>query len=183
MELNLLIDLQHCIKMKIAFGYRMGAGKDEAVSYLLSSHGGTRVAFATPLYDIQEYAQRMCGFKIEKDRWFLQWVGTEWARNADPDVWVRALLGSIPETGNVFLSDLRFYNEFAALKADGWTCVKLIRTSSLERVGTGSNGHRSEQELDSMSDTAWDHVIENNGTLEEFYDRLDILVSKINNES
>jgi hypothetical protein len=169
--------------MKIAFGYRMGAGKDEAVSYLLSSHGGTRVAFATPLYDIQEYAQRMCGFKIEKDRRFLQWVGTEWARNADADVWVRALLGSIPETGNVFLSDLRFYNEFAALKADGWTCVKLIHTSSLERVGTGSNGHRSEQELDSMPDTAWDHVIENNGTLEEFYDRLDILVSKINNES
>lgn len=161
----------------------MGVGKDEAVSYLLSSHGGTRVAFAMPLYDIQEYAQRVCGFKIEKDRRFLQWVGTEWARCVDPNVWVRALLRSVPESGNIFLSDLRFLNEFAALKADGWTCVKLVRTSSTERVGTGSNEHQSEHELDSMSDTAWDHVIENNGTLEEFYDCLDILVSKINNES
>lgn len=178
-----MINLRQSIKMKIAFGYRMGVGKDEAVSYLLSTCGGSHIAFATPLYDIQEYAQQVCGFKLVKDRRFLQWVGTEWARHTDPDVWVRVLLKSVPGTGNVFLSDLRFLNELAALKAAGWTCVKLIRTNSGERVGTGSDEHPSEHELDSLSDTDWDYVVENEGTLEEFYDRLDILVSKINDES
>ena len=180
MELDLVDKPDRYIKMKIAFGHKMGSGKDTAVSYLVSRYGGKRLAFATPLYDIQEYAQRTCGFKLEKDRRFLQMVGTEWARRMDPDVWIRLLLGNAPLEGNSYLSDLRFLNELEALKDSGWVCVKLVRPTAGERAGTGCPEHQSEQDLDNVPNSKWDHIIHNVGTIEEFHRELDNLVSKIN---
>ena len=49
--------------MRIAFGCKMGSGKDTAVSYLISKYGGKRLAFADPIYKIQNYAQQLCGFE------------------------------------------------------------------------------------------------------------------------
>ena len=63
--------------MKIAFGYKMGAGKDTAVDYLKQKYGGTHLSFAGPIYTILENAQHICGFPVEKDRQFLQFIGTE----------------------------------------------------------------------------------------------------------
>jgi hypothetical protein len=155
--------------MKIAFGYRMGVGKDTAVNYLIQKHGGTRVSFAGPIYDILAYAQKRCGFTPHKDRQFLQYIGAEWGRRQDPDIWVKLALEASAETqGNVFISDLRFPNEFEALKRDGWICVKLIRTDPEDRVGTGTATHISETALDGVPDEEWDYVIANDGTLEEF---------------
>ena len=70
---------------KVAFGYKMGVGKDTAVDYLISRHGGKRISFADPIYNIMNYAQEVCGFEPEKDRYFLQLVGTDWARKKDPN--------------------------------------------------------------------------------------------------
>ena len=64
-------------QIKIAFGYKMGVGKDEACSYLIKKYGGEKISFASPLYDIQHHAQRVCGFEEEKDRQFLQFIGTQ----------------------------------------------------------------------------------------------------------
>jgi hypothetical protein len=65
------------MQIKIAFGYKMGVGKDEACSYLIKKYGGEKISFASPLYDIQHHAQRVCGFEEEKDRQFLQFIGTQ----------------------------------------------------------------------------------------------------------
>jgi len=166
--------------MKIAFGYKMGAGKSCACEHLISKYGGTQISFAAPIYDIQRYAQKRCGFVQEKDRQFLQYVGTQWARNKEPDVWVRLAMESTPTKGNSFMSDLRFPNEFEALKKNGWTCVKLLRNHQEERKGSGSHAHESEIALDVIPNDKWDVVLENTGTLEDFYKRLDNLVVKIN---
>lgn len=162
---------------KIAFGYKMGVGKDTACSYLINKYGGKHVSFAQPLYNILKYAQSTCGFKHDKDRKFLQYIGTEWAREKDPDVWVRLAMENVSENSNTYISDLRFLNEFNTLKKDGWICVKIVREQQdSDRIGTGSNKHVSETELDNIPDDCWDVIINNTGKIDDFYTELEMLV-------
>lgn len=165
--------------LRIAFGGKMGSGKDTAASYLSQRYHGSIRSFAAPLYDILHYAQQVCGFKEEKDRKFLQFVGTEWARSHDPDIWIKIALNE-PTPGNIFISDVRFENELKALKEDGWTCVKIHRAHQDQREGTGSSQHVSEKELDVISNDQWDYIIDNNGDLRQFYAELDKMISNIN---
>lgn len=165
--------------MKIAFAGRMGVGKDEAVSYLIRRYGGTKISFATPLYDIMHYAQKRCGFNVEKDRKFLQYIGTDWARARDPDVWINLALKSVPNEGHCYISDLRFVNELETLKMNGWTCVKIVRGRQKERQGSGSSIHSSETNLDNISETYWSSIIYNDKTLTEFYSKLDHIMNTI----
>ena len=170
--------------LKIAFGYRMGAGKDTAVDYLIQKYGGTKISFASHLYKILHFAQNLCGFPLEKDREFLQWVGTEWGRKKEKNIWVRLTVEEAEQIkGNIFNSDVRFPNEFQTMKDNGWVCIKINRNQDLidaNRAGSGMTTHSSETALDSIPDHEWDFVIDNNGTLEEFYTKLDQIVFNLN---
>lgn len=170
--------------MKIAFGYKMRVGKDTAVNYLCQKLGGKQISFTSPLYDILYYAQNICGFPKHKDRQFLQYIGTEWARNKDPNVWIKLALEQAKDKENVFISDLRFPNEFESLKKNGWICVKILRNYSedSEGIGNGSHNHISETALDGLLDEHWDYILYNNGNLDEFYTQLDKLVANIIND-
>jgi len=159
--------------MKLAFGYKMGVGKDTAVEYLQQKYGGEKLSFAAPLYDILHYAQDRCGFARKKDRQFLQYIGTEWGRVQEQNVWVRLAVEATPKQGNVYMSDVRFLNEFQAMKDNGWKCVKLVREHQENRKGSGSHSHRSETELDALDDDEWDYIVHNNDKLEDFYENLD----------
>lgn len=165
--------------MKIAFGYKKRVGKDTAVEYLENTYGGVNMKFADPLYNILKHAQKICMFKDEKDRKFLQWVGTEWAREKDPDIWVKLFfqnIGYISPTDNIYCSDVRFINEFEALKKDGWICVKIIGKNNQ------IDDHESENQLDSLPNEKWDYVIPNKGTKDEFYTELDAIVYELTNK-
>ena len=168
--------------MKIGFGYKMSSGKDTCVNYLIETRGGIKIAFADALYDILYYAQNVCGFPKEKDRKFLQWIGTKWGREKNPEIWIELALKKSKELekhNNVYCSDVRFLDEFFALKKDGWTLVKLNRDEIYnERIGTGDKGHISENELDSLIDEEWDFIINNDGSLEELYEKLDKIIEK-----
>lgn len=169
------------LQMKIAFGYKMGVGKDEACSYLSHKYAGKKISFASKIYDIQRYAQMICGFKQEKDRHLLQYIGTEWGRKKDPNIWISLSMQDIPKDGNVFLSDLRFKNEFNTLKKEGWFCVKIIRSCvDLDRrKGSGILEHESEIDLDEIDDKDWDFILKNNDRLDDFYKNLDTLYFNI----
>lgn len=163
--------------MKIAFGYKMGSGKDISVKFLINKYGGKQMKFANPLYDILKYAQKRCGLEYKKDRKFLQLVGTEWGRNIDPDIWVNLALNNQSKEGNIYCADVRFKNEFEALKNDGFIMVKLIRDKVNEnRIGNGISTHISENELDEYGNDRWDYIIYNNNTLNELYDAIDKIV-------
>ena len=157
----------------------MGSGKDTAAEYLCDKYTGVAHSFAAPLYDILKYAQRVCNFKERKDRAFLQFVGTEWARDQDPNIWVNIALKTTPEDGNVFLSDVRFKNELTALKKAGWFCVRVERASQSQRAGTGTSDHTSETELDTIPEEDWNHVVQNDGDLSQFYSKLDKMIATI----
>jgi hypothetical protein len=158
--------------MKIAFGYKMRSGKDTSANYLLNKYGGTKISFAKPIYDILEFTQTTCNFELKKDREFLRWVAN-WAKRKDPDIWINLALSQVQKDENYYCSDLRFLNELDCLKKQGWICVKVVRNEVEEK-----DLDQSEVELDKY--TSWDYVIENNGTLEELYDKLDDLVRSIN---
>ncbi len=174
--------------MKIAFGYKISSGKDTCVDYLIEKYGGHKISFAQHLYDILYYAQKVCGFEIEKDRKFLQWVGTEWARARDSDVWVRLTIKESERikkeeiNKNIYCSDVRFLNEFEALKKNGWVLIKINRPeiNSDIRIGTGSISHISENMLDTVEDKEWDYIIDNNSSKEKLFQDLENIIKDIN---
>ena len=161
--------------MKIAFGYKMRSGKDASVDYLLNKYGGKKLSFSEPLYDILHYAQNICDFPPEKDREFLQWIGTNWARNKNKNVWIDVASRKIKEIkeGNIYFSDVRFMNEFKMLKNNGFILIKINRYTKI------SDPHISENDLDKVEDCIWDYIIENNGTIQELYKKIDEIVLSI----
>lgn len=166
--------------MKISFCGKMGSGKDISVKYLINKYSGEKISFSKPLYDILYYSQKTCGFNIEKDRKFLQWIGTEWARNIDENVWLKLFHKNMPMIGNVYCSDVRFINEFNFLKKDGFIVIKLIRNyDSSNRIGSGKSDHISEEQLDNIDEKKMDFIIYNNGTLKDLYNKLDEIIQKI----
>lgn len=164
------------MKKRYAFGSTARVGKDTAAEHLIQKFGGIRISFADPLYSILAFAQKTCHFPIEKDRQFLQYIGTEWARAKDPDIWLNLALEKIrstqPETP-IYITDVRFPNEFEALRKEGFVMVQINRGEKAE-FGSGSTKHASETSLDSYEEK-WNVVIDNNGTLEEFYNKLNAL--------
>ena len=163
----------------IAFGGKMGSGKDTAADYLCEKHGGCKHSFASPLYKILKYSQQICGFEDRKDRKFLQFVGTDWARSEDPDVWLNVAVRDTPSKGNVFLTDIRFGNELRTLKKESWFCVRLDREHQVGREGTGLATHSSEQMIGQIPSSEWDLIIKNNGTVDQLYEKLDKMMITI----
>lgn len=159
-------------QIKIAFGCQARVGKDTACEYLQRKYGGSILRFAAPLYDILHYAQDRCGFPRRKDVKFLQWIGTDWAREQNPNVWIDCLVRQVNDTDNVFVPDLRFRNEFDALRARGFKCVRIIRSDRpIDRAAT----HASEVELVDFDQSQWDAVIVNDGSIEDLYQKLDAI--------
>lgn len=168
--------------MKIAFGYKAGSGKDLSVKYLIKKYGGEKIAFSDPLYSILYYAQNVCGFKKEKDRKFLQFIGTEWARNINSDIWIQLLLDNSnnKKNTNIYCSDVRFLNEFDSLKKNGWILIKINRNNvEKKRIGNGDIKHSSETELDILNNDLWDYVIQNDGTIKDLYNKIDNIIDDI----
>jgi hypothetical protein len=163
--------------VKIAFGYKCRIGKDTACKYLIKKYGGKKLYFAEPLYDILTYAQTTCKFDKIKDRKFLQFVGTEWARSINDHVWINLLTEKINKCNgeNIFISDLRFKNEFVVLKQQGFTCVLINGKHNQRKV---NQTHQSDIDLQNWN--RWDYTINNDTTIKNFYSQLDLLFKSIN---
>lgn len=154
--------------LRVAFGGKAGSGKDMAVNHLISLRGGTNVKFSGPLYNIMFDTQSKLGFPLEKDRYFLQTVGT-WARSKNPNIWVNLTKRNIESLeGNVFVSDVRFPNEFEMLKKKGFFMVKIYRNE----IDEEASGHVSETSLDLIPESDWDHILHNNESIVSFYQKI-----------
>ncbi len=162
--------------MKIAFGDKSRVGKDTCVNYLIKTYGGQHLSFAEDLYKILYYAQEVCGFKKSKDRKFLQFIGTDWAREIDNNIWINLTLKKAEVVkGNLFISDVRFRNEFDALKKEGWTLVKIIKDNP--EVTGGILNHSSEK--NDIKDDEWDYIINNNESIEDLYCKLEDIIKQL----
>lgn len=160
--------------MLLAFGSQARTGKDTACKYLSEKYGGTIYHFSDPLYQILYYAQDICGFKKEKDVKFLQWVGTEWGRNIDSNVWVESTIKNLNKKENCYIADVRFKNEAQRLRDLGFTLIRIIRD---DRPIDRDNTHSSES---GIPDFDWDYIIDNNGSITDFYENLENIIKILN---
>ena len=166
--------------MKIGFVGQMRSGKDTAASYFCKKYFGKIMKFADPLYEIQAFAQKVTGFPEEKDRPLLQWLGTEWGRKKDPDIWIKVFLQRLRRITDlsIYVTDARFANEVELLKKKGFKIV-LIWAKDDIRIARGATHENHESEQFAKTYDGWDYKIENSGTEKEFFIKLDYLEKEI----
>jgi hypothetical protein len=126
-------------------------------------------------------------------RLMLQLWGTEVCRRGfHDDIWIASLENKLRTTkDNVVISDCRFPNEIASIKRAGGKVIRVVRGPEPEwydaaiSFNRGPKGNTtwalSERKLNQLgihaSETSWvgtkfDHVIDNNGSIQELYDQL-----------
>lgn len=171
--------------MLVAFSGYARSGKDEAAKALVEL-GFRRVAFADKLRDfllaldpiVAPYEVRVSevirmhgwdGYKGTsygpEVRQLLQRLGTECGRDLlYENVWVDAALKDVTPESNFVVTDCRFPNEAAAVKSRGGKIYRIVRPG----VGP-ANDHPSETSLD---DYTFDGILINDGTLDEFHQKV-----------
>ena len=102
-------------------------------------------------------------------RHWLQWIGTEVARDQiDRRVWVHRMGDYVLQSDctTVIVPDGRFHNEGADLHSYLKVDAEIL-TVRIKRPGYRVDmSHRSESEVAGMSDSDFDYVVVNDGTLE-----------------
>jgi len=163
----------------IAMGHKSRNGKDTACDYLMEKYGTKYqfrkfsfaealkrevaalgdlrafcAAFGVPYDENPPLDDPFCPAPYGKQRRLLQIFGTEYKRAADPDYWVKRTMERIcTEASEIaLLSDMRFLNEFRAVKEMGGITVRVERPN----FTSGAEGHISETELD---DAPYDYTI------------------------
>lgn len=115
----------------------------------------------------------------QKSRYFLQYLGTEWARQTiHPDIWVRIFLRNLSKldpTQHIYCTDLRFHNECKALRENGFVSVRVERPEAARvAAGAANMAHPSEVDVPYLD---VDFTIYNRSSLQEYYARLDVLLN------
>jgi hypothetical protein len=195
----------------------IGAGKDTAADYLVNFHEFRRESFAGTLKDAvaavfgwdrtllegrtkqaREWREQLDLWWSERlgmleltPRWVLQNWGTEVIRNGfHDDMWIASLENKLRKTqDNIVISDCRFPNEIAAIRAQGGKIVWVQRgpTPHWYEVASRANAgdtkakdwlkaqgiHASEY---SWAGTNFDKIIINNDSIDSLYQQLKNLV-------
>jgi hypothetical protein len=151
---------------------------------------------------IAEPSVEDCRFEYLTPRYALQTLGTEWGRGCYPNVWIEtgirtakkllndAYVGYTPEIGlcgtdtphitpGVVFSDLRFRNEFDAVKAAGGLLVRIYRPGSDGTNLSGVRGHASEEEQRSIRDAEFDRIINNDSSIGDYRYIIDVMMSSL----
>ena len=181
----------------IGLGCQAQVGKDTAADYLEKKFPGQviRVSFADKLKKIaidlfglsheQCYGDKQIKEKVDSryglsPREILQGMG-EKMREIHPSIWVDTVFNTtIPELQkkgyNCFVvSDVRYPNEADKIHEQGGWVVRIDRLSGGTSVGAN---HSSETAMEGYSE--FDFTLENNSTLEEYYEKLDKLMEALN---
>lgn len=99
-------------------------------------------------------------------------------RSVDSNYWINKVIDKIKNTDSNLqlfaVSDLRYKNEYFKLKKEFGDNMVSIRINRYDNVNTNDP---SENDL---NDHEFDYVIDNKGTIEEFYKKLDDLMEVIN---
>ena len=177
----------------------IGSGKDTVAERLVAQHSYRRDSFAKSLKDAvssmfnwdrellegktdasREWREQPDEFWSEKfnkpvtPRWVLQYFGTEVMRgNMYDGIWVDSCLGRY-KGENTVISDTRFVNEIKKIEAKGGKiiCVKRGELPTQKEM-QDRGAHRSEWD---WLNSEFDYVIDNTGTLEDLYKKVDDLI-------
>lgn len=114
------------------------------------------------------------GKVLSTPREVLQFVGTDFVRSICSSYHVDVIRKKVLSTNNLVITDVRFRNEVDFIKDLYGMVVRLNR--NVYMVG-GRKGHPSETSLDDFS--GWDYVLNNNGSIENLYSKIDTMMISI----
>jgi hypothetical protein len=151
----------------VAFCGQMGAGKDTAANALADNYA--RVNFADPLKGMlafigvpytnlhgtqeqkAEPLDMLCG---QSARRAMQLLGTEFGRQLHPDLWVTLWAASVEKAWDngidVVCTDLRFPNEFEAVRKLGGKVIRVDRPGSAQPAAHASEAHFMSMAVDAV---------------------------------
>lgn len=173
---------------------RMGSGKDVFADYLVEKHGFVKTAFADgirrtireydPTYKPKSDRQK----EIEVGNSFRRWFGDDfWIQEALRRLceWEAALEDVLPVNGQV-ISDGRFPLEYEiCVKQRGFIHVHIHADADVRKKRLlARDGKFNEEHFMSPADcqipiTDSTIVLDNNGYLEEFYQKIDHLITRL----
>jgi len=151
--------------MVIIVSGKQGSGKTTTTERLVEHYDGHHIKFADPLYSVHEAMWDVLeGYGVPREKKsgdFLQYLGTEFGRKRDANMWVniakyriKQILEQDPHAV-IVVDDCRFENEFSAL--DEFNPIK-VRLECDRDVRKGradawrdNEFHTSETALDAIS--------------------------------
>ncbi len=171
--------------MIIALGYKKQTGKDTAAAYLKQVYRFRRIALAARVKRAAQVAFDLTEDECETEdgksrlhpklgitnRAILQKLA-QCAKDAfGAEVWLKMLnLAELDPACDYVISDMRFRYEFDAIKKAGGICIRVDRNTGFFDL------HISENNLTALPDKAWDYIIKNDGSIENFYEKLDAIM-------
>lgn len=165
--------------MRLLINGRACAGKDTIGDYIALIYGFKKISFAEYIYKI---ARELFGMK-EKNRKLLIDIGDK-MREIDPDVFVKYLLRNIKNNEDYVISDCRRNNEYKLCTNAGFVPIRVTADLNL-RIDRAikRDGHYPNIDLwEGHSETGADdfeyYEIENDGTIEELYNKIDKFMSQ-----
>lgn len=160
--------------MRVMIFGKQRAGKDTAADYLCEQYGFTKIRLADPVYDI---AKKYFGMR-KKDRGLLIAI-SEHLKQIDPDVWVKYALKRARRYDRVVISDVRFPNEYALLRQEGFKAIYIVASQEARSKRDGYSpeyeDHPSENYFQQF--TA-DYVIVNELRLVDLCRQLDVVMRR-----
>lgn len=137
---------------------------------------------AEPIKKIAYYEFGWDGKKDERGRRLLQVIGTDAGREYNENIWVEKLDWKITNQNMppnfVFIDDWRFHNEKDYFKDNFLYEITTIRVIRDIDNGSSIYNHVSENELPKdNSESTYDFIVDNSGSLEELDDRLDNILA------
>lgn len=187
----------------IALMGRARSGKDTIAKRLIHQDAYVRVAFADPLKDMAlridpivgsdtdalaapgETLSDVVGYwgwerakdNVPEVRRFLQYLGQS-IREQDEDFWLRQGLRKLDEAAKwnlpAVVTDVRYPNEYEALRDRGFKMVRVLRPEPGEIIDWNSIGGDHESET-ALSQHDYDVLVRNNGPLAQLYQDADAL--------
>lgn len=165
---------------------KKGSGKDTLADYMIQNHGFYKHTFAGPLKnccrDLFHLSEDQLHNPILKEvvipewglspRQILQKVGTDlFRKHFSPDFWLRQFEFQFPyDKQRIVCSDVRFQNEADLILQFGGILIRVDR----ESAHLNQDSHESE---DCDKIIGVQEIICNNGSLSEFYDKIDLFLS------
>lgn len=174
--------------MIISCSYKKRVGKDtfcRLVQELYPDKKVTRIAFADELKEELDtilltpngLSREMFDNDNLKEiaRPLLQGWGTIRREFCDKDYWIKRAFAKMNDPDTIYIiTDARYLNEINFINSNGGHTVHIKRELSVESLST----HSSETELDKYHHL-FKYQIENNGTEEEFKQKISSLMEKI----
>jgi hypothetical protein len=121
-------------------------------------------------------------------RWVLQYWGTEVCRRGfHDDIWIASLENKLRNSkDNVVISDCRFPNEVSSIKKAGGQVIRVVRGQEPVWLRVAQQACHNDQKSELLmkeefkihaSEWAWlgtefDHVVDNNGTIDQLYSQI-----------